>query len=254
MLRDVGAVDFLSQLSPTIEPRLRAVIDGTLDQLFQLPELLPSHSAVYSHRACSTATTGVTNPVSQNSSFSHTQEVRGSQHSQASSPAAECSSRPSVVGRTGQRARGDAHMELLDLSVKDVLELQLQQLSVAQFAVATMQHAIPLLKTGGSLIIYYIPWQLFEYGLCFGIYALVKPGPLRPSAAGENLPERTAAAIFHLCLDSSLGSLLPSMQETAVAYLEQVNSDSHDIYRRVNRAALWMESTCNFVKEAQAEV
>lgn len=60
MLRDVGAVDFLSQLSPTIEPRLRAVIDGTLDQLFQLPELLPSHSAVYSHGTCSTTTTGVT--------------------------------------------------------------------------------------------------------------------------------------------------------------------------------------------------
>lgn len=45
-------------------------------------------------------------PVSQNSSFSVSQEVRP-QRSQASSPAAECSPRPSVVGRTGQRARGD---------------------------------------------------------------------------------------------------------------------------------------------------
>lgn len=44
------------------------------------------------------------------------------------------------------------------------------------------------------------------------------------------------------------------MQEAAVAYLEQANSDSHDLYRRVTRAALWMESTCNFLKEAQAEV
>ncbi|TNN89005.1 Rotatin [Liparis tanakae] len=43
------------------------------------------------------------------------------------------------------------------------------------------------------------------------------------------------------------------MQDTAVAYLEQANSDSHDLYRRVNRAALWMESTCIFLKEAQAE-
>lgn len=45
-------------------------------------------------------------PVSQNSSFSYSQEVR-TQRSQASSPGAECSPRPSVVGRTGQRARGD---------------------------------------------------------------------------------------------------------------------------------------------------
>lgn len=45
-------------------------------------------------------------PASQNSSFSVSQETRP-QRSQASSPAAEGSPRPSVVGRTGQRARGD---------------------------------------------------------------------------------------------------------------------------------------------------
>ena len=44
------------------------------------------------------------------------------------------------------------------------------------------------------------------------------------------------------------------MHQAAVAYLEQVNTDSHDLYRRVSRAALWMESTCNFMKETQAEV
>lgn len=59
MLRDVGAVDFLTQLSPNVEPRLRAVIDGTLDQLFQLPELLPSYTMVYSHRQRSASPTGV---------------------------------------------------------------------------------------------------------------------------------------------------------------------------------------------------
>lgn len=494
MLRDVGAVDFLSQLSPTIEPRLRAVIDETLDQLFQLPELLPSHSAVYSHGPCSY--TGVTtptivsvddnvpkmgyfhkskhystsvppqklavresvrclkfsvfpwltltntdrhilssnesslgssnpnmvrttcdllcdvimldfpaeiflqrpgivknlllllrlgsgkgevsclhssalsclrqlcvglkrrlrfhqdpgfysakqDPVSQNSSFSCTQDVRENQRSQASSPLAECSPRPSVVGHTGQRARGDgqdgdaasnsshgggatvqapehtprspaeaAHLDLPDLSVEDVLELQLQQLSVAQFAVATMQHAIPLLKTEGLHAFHRVlellcdallllgdsvcelVWddrslvgmelkeklqacmeQLGEI-LCFhqnhsakaphssqvyhrmayigtAIFTIkLLQTILPPEKASENLPENTAAAIFHLCLDSSFGGLLPSMQETAVAYLEQVNTDSHNLYRRVNRAALWMESTCNFIKEAQAE-
>lgn len=59
MLRDVGAVDFLTQLSPNVEPRLRAVIDGTLDQLFQLPELLPCHAMVYWHGQHTTAPTGV---------------------------------------------------------------------------------------------------------------------------------------------------------------------------------------------------
>ena len=59
MLRDVGAVDFLTQLSPNVEPRLRAVIDGTLDQLFQLPELLPRHIMVYSHGQRTTTPTGV---------------------------------------------------------------------------------------------------------------------------------------------------------------------------------------------------
>lgn len=59
MLRDVGAVDFLTQLSPNVEPRLRAVIDGILDQLFQLPELLPCHAMVYSHgQQRSTSPTG----------------------------------------------------------------------------------------------------------------------------------------------------------------------------------------------------
>ncbi|XP_054893748.1 rotatin isoform X2 [Poeciliopsis prolifica] len=494
MLRDVGAVDFLSQLSPTIEPRLRAVIDGTLDQLFQLPELVPSHSAVYSHGPCSTTTTAPTlvpvddnvpkmgyfhksmhyntnvppqkmavresvrclkffvfpwltltntdrhilssnesslgssnpnmvrttcellcdvilqdfpaeiflqrpgivknlllllrvssgkgevsslhssalsclrqlcvglkrrlrfhqdpgfysakqDPVSQNSSFSYTQEVWGNQRSQASSPVAECSPRPSVVGRTGQRARGDgqdgdavsssgsshgggaralapqqtlrspadaAHLELPDLSVEDVLELQLQQLSVAQFTVATMRHAIPLLKTGlhafhrvlellcdallllgdsvcelvwddrslvgmelkeklqacmeqlGDVLFFHqnhsaeashssqVSHRMAYLGTAIFTIRLLQT-ILPPEKASENLPENAATAIFHLCLDSSLGSLLPSMQETAVAYLEQVDSEYHSLYRRVNRAAFWMESTCNFMKEAQAE-
>lgn len=59
MLRDVGAVDFLTQLSPNLEPRLRAVIDGTLDQLFYLPELLPSHAIHNSHGERTAAPTGV---------------------------------------------------------------------------------------------------------------------------------------------------------------------------------------------------
>ncbi|KAM9337415.1 rotatin [Symphorus nematophorus] len=488
MLRDVGAVDFLTQLSPNVEPRLRAVIDGTLDQLFQLPELLPSHAMVYSHgqqptvippeehfpemgyfhkskpshtdvppqkiavcesvrclkfsvfpwltltntdrhilssnesslRSSNPSLVRTTcellcdvilqdfpaeiflqrpnivknllslltlgsgkgeasylhlqalsclrqlcvglrrrlrfhqdpsfystkqDPVSQNSSFSYSQEVRN-QRSQASSPAAECSPRPSVVGRTGQRARGDGQdgdaasnsgsshrggaavqaprqtpqspadvtqLALPDMGVEDVLELQLQQLTLAQFTVATMENAIPLLKTEGSHVFHRVLELLCDAVLLLGDsvcelvwddrslvgmelreklqaclellgdilsyhescspdvphssqvhHRMAYTGTaiftvkllqtiLPPEKASDNLPENTATALFHLCLDTSLGGLLPSMQETAVAYLEQVNSDSHDLYRRVTRAALWMESTCNFLKEAHAE-
>lgn len=59
MLRDVGVVDFLTQLSPNVEPRLRAVISGVLDQLFQLPELLPSQTVAYTHGLRNTTPTGV---------------------------------------------------------------------------------------------------------------------------------------------------------------------------------------------------
>uniref|UniRef100_A0AAV2L739 Rotatin N-terminal domain-containing protein n=1 Tax=Knipowitschia caucasica TaxID=637954 RepID=A0AAV2L739_KNICA len=488
MLRDVGAVDFLTELSLKVEPRLRAVIDGALDQLFQLPELLPSHTIVYSCKTTTATTPNVpetdalshsgyfhkraqiqsdtlshkirkrevvkclkfsvfpwlslTNtdrhifssnesslrsnnpnlvrttcellqdvimqdfpsevflqrpgivkillgllclgsgkedknylffhalsclrqlcvglrrrlrrhqdpsfysskrdPVSENSSFSN--EVRGSPHSQASSPAADQSPRPSVVGRPGQRARGDgqdrdatssngsshrgaaaaraprltsqspvAHLELPDLCVEDSLELQFQQLTLAQFIVATIQHSVPLLKTESSHVFHRVLGLLSEAVLLLGdtVSELVwddgslvgielqeklkesmellgdildyhlKCSPeiihslrihhkmaytgtaiftikllqtiLPPEKASENLSENTATAIFHLSMDPSIRSVLPGIQETAVAILEQVNSDHFDLYRTVTRAALWMESTCGFLKEAQAE-
>lgn len=52
--------------------------------------------------------------------------------------------------QTPQSPADVAHLALPDLGVEDVLELQLQQLTLAQFTVATMEHAIPLLKTGRS--------------------------------------------------------------------------------------------------------
>ncbi len=42
MLREVGAVEFLTQLSPNVDPRLRTIVDGIFDQLFHIPETLPS--------------------------------------------------------------------------------------------------------------------------------------------------------------------------------------------------------------------
>uniref|UniRef100_A0A8C6NVH6 Rotatin n=1 Tax=Nothobranchius furzeri TaxID=105023 RepID=A0A8C6NVH6_NOTFU len=468
MLRDVGAVDFLTQLSPTMEPRLRAVIDGALDQLFQLPELLPTptivspednlpkmgyfrkNTDIHESVRClkfsvfpwltltntdrhilssNESSLRSSNPnlvrttcellcdvilhdfpaeiflqrpgivqnllsllrlalgsgeasylhspavsclrqlcvglrrrlrfhqdpgfysakqdlASQNSSFSYAHDVLGNQRSQTSSPGAERSLRPSVVGHAGQRARGDgqdgdaasnsgsshgggataqapgemphspadaAQLELPDLGVEDIMELQFQQLTVAQFTVATMHHAIPLLQTEGLRAFHRVLELLCDAVLLLGDsvcelvwddgslvgmelkeklqacmellgdilsyhqncsaevphcsqihHRMAYTGTaiftvkllqtvLPPEKANDNLPENTATALFHLCLDASLGNLLPSMQETAVAYLEQVNSDRHDTYRRVIRAATWMESTCNFLKEVKAE-
>nr|XP_055038257.1 rotatin isoform X4 [Misgurnus anguillicaudatus] len=116
-------------------------------------------------------------PVSQNSSISYSQEVRGTQRSGVSTPE-ECSPRPSVVGRPGQRLRGDGqdgdaasssgsssqgglppgpaqqsplpqpHLELPpEMEAEDSLELQLQQWSLARFGVAVVEHALPLIKT-----------------------------------------------------------------------------------------------------------
>uniref|UniRef100_A0A2I3GW98 Rotatin n=1 Tax=Nomascus leucogenys TaxID=61853 RepID=A0A2I3GW98_NOMLE len=100
--------------------------------------------------------------VSQNSSLSYCHEARGTHHSQNPSPGSS-SPRPSVVGRTGQRPRGDGqdwdaasssgssshahvnsrmsvhspldmgHIDLPELETEDTLELQLQQLSLPQF-------------------------------------------------------------------------------------------------------------------------
>ncbi|XP_077365448.1 rotatin isoform X2 [Festucalex cinctus] len=489
MLRDVEAEDFLSQLSANVEPRLRAVIDATLDQLFQLPELIPCHTTVYTHglhntipadlpsdehlpkrgyfqksihnqgdvpplkiavneeavkclkfsvfpwltltntdrhilssnesslrssnpnlvrttcellcdvimqdfpaeiflqrpniaktllsllrlgsgkgEACylhlqalsclrqlcvglrqrlrfhqdpsfhSAKQGGATYTASQNSSYS--QEAQATQHSQVSSLAAECSPRPSVVGGTGQRVRGDGQdgdaasnsgsshrsavaaqtasqtpppdvgrLALPDQGLEDDPEMGLQQLTLAQFTVATLEHVIPLLKTDGSHVFCRVLELLFDTVLLLGdsicelvwddgslvgmelkeklqtcmdsladvlsyhqdnsggsqvhhrvaytgsaVFIMKFLQTILPlEKASGNVPKNTVTAIFHLCLDKSFGMALPSMQETAVAYLEQLNSDSHELYRRVTHAALWMESTCTFLKEVQTE-
>uniref|UniRef100_A0A1A8CXL3 Rotatin n=1 Tax=Nothobranchius kadleci TaxID=1051664 RepID=A0A1A8CXL3_NOTKA len=379
MLRDVGAVDFLTQLSPTMEPRLRAVIDGALDQLFQLPELLPSQSAVYSHGPRSTTTTAPTivspedNLPKMGYFHKNTDSSRDvppqkiavhesvrclkfsvfpwltltntDRHILSSNESSLRSSNPNLVRTTCELlcdvilhdfpaeiflqrpgivqnllsllrlALGSdaAQLELPDLGVEDIMELQLQQLTVAQFTVATMHHAIPLLQTEGLRAFHRVLELLCDAVLLLGDsvcelvwddgslvgmelkeklqacmellgdilsyhqncsaevphcsqihHRMAYTGTaiftvkllqtiLPPEKANDNLPENTATALFHLCLDASLGNLLPSMQETAVAYLEQVNSDRHDTYRRVIRAATWMESTCNFLKEVKAE-
>ncbi|XP_048219107.1 rotatin isoform X1 [Perognathus longimembris pacificus] len=120
--------------------------------------------------------------VSQNSSLSYCPEARGPRQSQNLSPGSS-SPRPSVVGRTGQRPRGDGQdwdaesssgssshapvnsgisapspldlgpVDPPELDLEDTLELQFQQLSLPQFCVAVLESAAPLLRTGSRQMI-----------------------------------------------------------------------------------------------------
>ncbi|XP_027601862.2 rotatin [Pipra filicauda] len=119
--------------------------------------------------------------ASQNSSISYCQEPRGLPRSQNPSPGSS-SPRPSVIGRTVQRPRGDGqdwdavsssgnstqanansrislhspfdvgHIDLPDTEIEDTLELQMKQLSLPQFCVSVLENAIPLLRTGSRRV------------------------------------------------------------------------------------------------------
>ncbi|NWV43798.1 RTTN protein, partial [Grantiella picta] len=119
--------------------------------------------------------------ASQNSSLSYCQEARGAPCSHNPSPGSS-SPRPSVIGRTVQRPRGDGqdwdavsssgnstqanansrmslhspfdvgHIDLPDIENEDTLELQMKQLSLPQFCVSVLENAIPLLRTGSRRV------------------------------------------------------------------------------------------------------
>ncbi|XP_071660387.1 rotatin isoform X2 [Patagioenas fasciata] len=116
--------------------------------------------------------------ASHNSSISYCREGRGPLHSQNPSPGSS-SPRPSVIGRTVQRPRGDGqdwdaassstqanansrislhspldvgHIDLPDIENEDTLELQMKQLSLPQFCVSILENAIPLLRTGSRRV------------------------------------------------------------------------------------------------------
>uniref|UniRef100_A0A8C6DH88 Rotatin n=1 Tax=Moschus moschiferus TaxID=68415 RepID=A0A8C6DH88_MOSMO len=134
--------------------------------------------------------------VSQNSSLSYCPDARAAPHSQNPSPGSS-SPRPSVVGRTGQRPRGDgqdwdavsssgssshAHVgsrasapSPLDLApvdlpelAEDALELQLQQLSLPQLCISLLEAAAPLLRTGSRQMIIRVLELLAEVVVLIG--------------------------------------------------------------------------------------
>ncbi|TSK98361.1 Rotatin [Bagarius yarrelli] len=105
-------------------------------------------------------------PVSQNSSTSYPQEVRGTQRSEVSTPE-ELSPRPSVLGRPGMRVQGDgqdgdvvstssssssSQREFppglnLEPEGEDPPELRVHQWNTARFCMETLQHTLALLRT-----------------------------------------------------------------------------------------------------------
>nr|XP_048696097.1 rotatin isoform X7 [Caretta caretta] len=182
--------------------------------------------------------------ASQNSSMSYGQEARGPYHSQNPSPGSS-SPRPSVIGRTGQRPRGDGqdwdaasssgsstqasansriylqspldvgHIDLPDLESEDTLELQFQQLSLPQFCVSTLEYAVPLLRTGNSRVTMHILELLAEDVLLIG------------DAVSEDVWEDNS--LFGLELKDKLLMVLGSLGETISYHKSNISSEQPEL-------------------------
>ncbi|XP_028921546.1 rotatin isoform X1 [Ornithorhynchus anatinus] len=178
--------------------------------------------------------------VSQNSSLSYCQETRGAQQSLNPSPGSS-SPRPSVIGRTGQRPRGDGqdwdavsssgsspqanghsrlsvhspvdmrHIDLPELESEDTLELQFQQLSLPQFCVSVLESAVPLLRAGGRRMTLRVLELLAENMLLLG----------------NTLSEETWEdnSLFALELKEKLISVLGSLGETLTYHKSSISSE-----------------------------
>ncbi|XP_077208985.1 rotatin isoform X2 [Paroedura picta] len=179
--------------------------------------------------------------ASQNSSMSYSQEARQFSQSQNPSPGSS-SPRPSVIGRTGQRPRGDGqdwdaasssgssghanvnsrvyspldvgYMDLPELENENSLELQFEQLSLPQFSVAVLAHAVPLLRTGNKRMIMQVLELLAEDLL------------LIVDAISENVWEESS--LFGLELKEKLLIVLDSLGDTISYHQSNVESGVAD--------------------------
>uniref|UniRef100_A0A8C3SPF1 Rotatin n=1 Tax=Chelydra serpentina TaxID=8475 RepID=A0A8C3SPF1_CHESE len=181
--------------------------------------------------------------ASQNSSMSYGQEARGPPHSQNPSPGSS-SPRPSVIGRTGQRPRGDGqdwdaasssgsstqasansrmylqspldigHIDLPDLESEDTLELQFQQLSLPQFCVSILEDAVPLLRTGDR-----VTMQVLEL--------LAEDVLLIGDAVSEDVWEDHS--LFGLELKDKLLMVLGSLGETVSYHKSNISSEQPEL-------------------------
>ncbi|XP_053106081.1 rotatin isoform X3 [Hemicordylus capensis] len=191
-----------------------------------------------------------TGAVSQNSSVSYCQEARRVSHSRNPSPGSS-SPRPSVIGRTGQRPRGDGqdwdavsssgsishansrasihspldigHIDLPELENEDSLELQFQQLSLPQFCVAILEYAVPLLRTGSKRVTIQVLELLAEDLL------------LTTDAVSENVWEDSS--LFGLELKEKLLGVLESLGETMSYHKNNTSSEQPDLVMMHHRMA-----------------
>ncbi|EPQ04846.1 Rotatin [Myotis brandtii] len=274
-LVDLGAVEFLSKLRANVEPNLQAEIDGILDGLFILPSEVPALcSASYqtdqielpqppeiltgyfpqdrSHFQQMEVPPAPVDTVSQNSSLSYCYEVRVTHHSQNPSPGSS-SPRPSVVGRTGQRPRGDgqdwdavsssgssshalvnsrisvpspldvAHIDLPELESEDTLQLQFQQLSLPQFCVCLLESTVPLLRTGSRQMIIRVLELLAEDLILIG------------EAISVDIWDDSS--LFAIDMKEKLLAVLGSLGETVCYHQSSIGVEHTEAVRRLHRMA-----------------
>ncbi|NXH11220.1 RTTN protein, partial [Bucco capensis] len=182
--------------------------------------------------------------ASQNSSVSYCQETRGPPCSQNPSPGSS-SPRPSVIGRTVQRPRGDGqdwdaasssgnstqanansrislhspldvgHIDLADIENEDTLELQMKQLSLPQFCVAILENAIPLLRTGSRRVTMEVLELLVEDLFLIG------------DAISENVWEDDS--LFALELKEKLLLILGLLGETILYHKTNISAEQPEV-------------------------
>ncbi|NWW85567.1 RTTN protein, partial [Rhynochetos jubatus] len=182
--------------------------------------------------------------VSQNSSISYCQEARGPPRSQNPSLGSS-SPRPSVIGRTVQRPRGDGqdwdaasssgnstqanansrislhspldvgHIDLPDIENEDTLELQMKQLSLPQFCVSVLENAIPLLRTGSRRVTMEVLELLVEDMFLIG------------DAISENVWEDDS--LFALELKDKLLLVLDLLGETILYHKTNISAEQPEV-------------------------
>ncbi|XP_019380164.1 PREDICTED: rotatin isoform X1 [Gavialis gangeticus] len=190
--------------------------------------------------------------ASQNSSVSYCHEARGPPHSQNPSPGSS-SPRPSVIGRTSQRPRGDGQdwdrasssesstpapansrislqspldigqNDLPEVENEDSLELQMQQLSLPQFCVSILEYAVPLLRTGSRKV----TMQVLEL-LAEDIF-------LVSDAISEDVWEDSS--LFGLELKDKLLNVFNSLGETISYHKSNVSSEQPEMMMVHHRMA-----------------
>ncbi|NXD84645.1 RTTN protein, partial [Halcyon senegalensis] len=190
--------------------------------------------------------------ASQNSSISYCQEARGPPCSQNPSPGSS-SPRPSVIGRTVQRPRGDGqdwdaasssgnstqanansrmslhsplgvgHIDLPDIENEDTLELQMKQLSLPQFCVSVLENAIPLLRTGSRRVTMEVLELLVEDMFLIG------------DAISENVWEDDS--LFALELKEKLLLVLGLLGETILYHKSNISAEQPEVMLMHHRMA-----------------